>query len=87
MSSKLVLIPPDRKRCQAEKPNGNTFMTLGGVPGMERCKAKPTVIAYENKPAADGLKGSMSLCDSCAKKLVEVSGAAFATLKPIRRNQ
>jgi len=83
----VKLIPPDLKQCQAEKPNGNSFMTLGGVPGLVRCKEKPTVVAYENNPAEDGLKGSMSLCDSCAKKLVETHGSEFATLKPIRRKQ
>lgn len=78
------LIPPDRKQCQAEKPNGYSFMTLGGTPGLVRCKNKPTVIAHENKPAEDGRKGSMSLCDECAKKMIEQCGAAFCTLKPIK---
>jgi len=39
--------PVDLKQCQAEVPNGNTFMTLGGRPGRERCKNKPTVVVTE----------------------------------------
>lgn len=59
------LTPPDLERCQADKPNGHTFMTLGGRPGLERCKDKPTVIVHEKKPGKDGLMGSMSLCTHC----------------------
>jgi hypothetical protein len=59
---KKALIPPDLERCQAEKPNGHTFMTLGGSPGRERCKDKPTVIVKEKKPGKDGQCGSMTLC-------------------------
>ncbi len=64
------LTPPDLKRCQAEKPNGHSFMTLGGnLGGRERCDARPTVIATEIKPGKDGQIGSMSLCDDCADVL------------------
>jgi len=62
---KSKLIPPDLTKCQAEKPNGNTFMTLGGSPGLERCKNKPTTIVKEINPGKDGNKGSMSLCTHC----------------------
>lgn len=63
MSEKLI--PPDLERCQAEKPNGNSFMTLGGVPGLVRCKEKPTHIALEPVRADGKERGSMSLCGSC----------------------
>lgn len=60
------LIPPDTSRCQAEKPTGDSFMTLGGRPGRrERCNAKPTMLATEKVAGEDGLKGSMTLCDEC----------------------
>lgn len=60
------LIPPDPKQCQAEKPNNHSFMTLGGRPGLERCKNPPTVIVEEARPnPKDGRKGSMSLCSDC----------------------
>ena len=59
------LTPPDLEQCQAEKPNGNTFMTVGGMPGLERCTNKPLFIATEKKPGEDGQKGSMSLCADC----------------------
>lgn len=62
---KVKLIPPDRKQCQCLKPNGNTFMTFGGIPGRVQCTNKPCVIVKELKPAKDGLKGSMSLCAEC----------------------
>lgn len=80
------LIPPDRKQCQAMKPNGNSFMTLGGVSGLVRCATTPTVIAKENSPGDDGRKGSMALCDPCAAKLVEQAGANYARLIPIRKS-
>lgn len=60
-----ALEPPDLTRCQALRPNGCTFMTLGGRPGLERCTNEPTVILAETSPGDDGLMGSMSLCDSC----------------------
>ena len=59
----MILI--DKERCQAEKPNGANFMTLGGVPKMVRCENKPTVIVTETQAGSDGLKGSMCLCDDC----------------------
>lgn len=80
------LTPPDKKRCQAEVPNGHSFMTLGGSPGRVRCSNVPTVIAKENKPGKDGRKGSMSLCDSCRVVFVETLGPSFATLTPIKPN-
>ena len=61
----VKLIPPDLERCQAEKPNGVTFMTLGGRKEMIRCIDKPTVIVREKKPGGDGQCGSMTLCTSC----------------------
>lgn len=63
--AKKPLTPPDFDRCQAEKPNGHSFMTLGGRPGLERCDRKPTVLVTEKKPGADGRAGSMTLCDGC----------------------
>src|SRR3990170_2082902 len=58
---KIRLIPPDLKQCQAEKPNRNDFMTLGGPVGHVRCTNKPFYIATERKAP----KGSMSLCIDC----------------------
>ena len=61
------MIPIDKERCQAEKPNGQSFMTLGGGQKMIRCENKPTVIATETNAGSDGLKGSMTMCDDCLK--------------------
>ncbi len=75
--------PPDLVRCQAEKPNGHSFMTLGGSPGFERCASKPTVILTENTPGRDGHKGSMALCDACLAQFRKQMPADFATIEPI----
>jgi hypothetical protein len=80
--SKPELEPPDLKQCQAEKPNGYNFMTLGGRPGRVRCTSKPTVIATEVKPGADGLTGSMSLCDDC-RAVMEKQMPGHATFSKI----
>ena len=77
------LEPPDNNRCQAEKPNGHNFMTLGGEVKMIRCKSKPSVIATEKKAGKDGKKGSMSLCSSCWKAMIKQIGADSTTVKPI----
>ena len=59
------MIPIDKERCQAEKPNGAIAFSLGGVPKMIRCENKPTVIITETQVGSDGVKGSMCLCDNC----------------------
>lgn len=76
------LTPPDPKQCQAEVPNGNSFMTLGGRPGRERCTNKPLWIATEKVPGADGLTGSMSLCQRCREQM-EKQMPGFATFEEI----
>jgi hypothetical protein len=77
------LEPPDLKQCQADKPNGHNFMTLGGVPGLERCKAKPIVIIKELQPGKDGRYGSMSLCAECWKQAVKQLGWHTFSAEPI----
>jgi hypothetical protein len=86
MTSKKKLKPlilPDLTRCQAEKPNGNSFMTLGGKPGLERCKDKPTVIVTEAVPGSYGRRGSMSLCHHCWSVALKQLGAFSITAEPI----
>jgi len=63
---KVKLIPPDKKRCQAEKRHV-TFMSLGGGNCMHlvRCNNKPSWIITEKDPGPDGQHGSMSVCDAC----------------------
>lgn len=79
------LIPPDTNQCQAEVPNGYTFMTLGGRPGRDRCRNKPTMIATEVKPGEDGRIGSMSLCDRCFEVFQKQMPAGTATFERIPR--
>lgn len=59
------IVPADPDRCQAEVPNGHSFMTLGGSPGRERCSNTPGFIVTENKAGPDGKRGTMSLCERC----------------------
>jgi hypothetical protein len=78
---KTSLTPPDLTRCQAEKADGS-FMTLGPV-SRTRCSNAPVVVAKERKPAADGLRGSMSLCAECQKALVEQMGKHYASFRKL----
>ena len=65
------------------KPNGHTFMSLGGVPGHIQCDNKPDYIATERKPDKDGRKGSMSMCAKCAVVFQEQKGTKYADLVSI----
>jgi hypothetical protein len=78
----IVLEPADPMQCQHFLRIGP--FTLGGKIGsMIRCHREPTVIARENHPAADGLIGSMSLCDEHKEILIQQLGEGFATITPI----
>lgn len=77
------LIPPDFNQCQAEKPNGVNFMTLGGKFQLIRCTNKPMYIATENVAGADGQIGSMSLCEECKEVFLNQCGTDYATVKLI----
>ena len=80
------LTPPDEDQCQCERPNGNTFMTFGGVPGHVRCRNKPIVIVTEREVTnEDGEQGSMALCPHCYNKFIEQMGDDFATVRAIER--
>jgi hypothetical protein len=83
MTSKLT--PPDLEQCQAEKPNGNTFMTLGGSPGLVRCENKADFIAVEKEKGKDGQRGSMSLCTKCRLVFVKQMGRGFADFKRLSK--
>jgi len=74
----MELISPDLKRCQAEKPNGQSFMTFGGGHKMIRCTNKPLFIVTEKKPGEDGLKGSMTLCADCLTVFLEQMPDGYA---------
>jgi len=76
----MPLVPPDRDRCQADVPNGYSFMTLGGQPGRTRCIEKPMFIATENKPGSDGQIGSMSLCANCLQQFRKQMSLDYATV-------
>jgi len=81
--SKKKLIPPDKERCQAEKSNGHNFMTFGGVPDFIRCIEKPVIIITERKAEKDGVKGSMSLCNSCWKQFIFQNDVSTVNVEPI----
>lgn len=77
------MTPPDRSRCQAEKPNGAGPFTTGGIPGHVRCEAKPTFIVMETAPGEDGQIGSMSLCDDCHQVFLNDMPEGYAISEPI----
>ena len=77
---KVNLIPADPKRCQAEMPNGENFMTLGGGHKMVRCKNKPSHIATEKRADEYGQHGSMSLCPECLAVFSKQVGLDDVTL-------
>ena len=85
---KIKLIPPDKKQCQAEKPNGVNAFTLGGKFELIRCENEPIFIAKEKRPGKDGRRGSMSLCGSCKKKMEEqMPGVATFTEIKLRKKK
>jgi hypothetical protein len=74
------IAPLDVDRCQAEKPNGASFMTFGGVPRLERCNSVPSYVLVETKEDEDGLRGAMTVCSECFevfKKQVGVSNTLY----------
>jgi len=75
---------PDETRCQAEKSNGQNFMTFGGGHKLVRCRRKPQFIATEKKKGSDSKKGSMSLCSSCLAVFLEQMPDGYAVIKEIR---
>jgi hypothetical protein len=91
----MKLTPPDIQQCQAEKPNGHSFMTLGGAPGRVRCTALPEVIVKETKKGKDGLRGSMALCAEClevakkqlGEKAFKVTRIEFSSLSKTQLTQ
>lgn len=80
----LALEPVDETRCQADKPNGHSFLTFGGVPGRVRCSERPTHIITEAKEK-DGVRGEMSVCPECLAVASAQLGAGYFSIKAIRR--
>jgi hypothetical protein len=76
------LIPPDLNQCQATI-QGGSFMSFGPIKHY-RCRNKPSVIAEENKPNTNGLRGAMSLCEVCQVKMIIVLGKNYATFKSLK---
>ena len=77
------VIPHDPLACQAEKPNGQSFMTFGGDHKMVRCEAKPVYVVTEKAPGSDGKRGSMSVCAECYLVLLEQGHSTEFETKPI----
>lgn len=83
MSKLKPLTPPDTEQCQGEKPNKNTFMTMGGTPchiKHIRCKNKPKFIVTEKKKGKDCRIGSMSLCPDCLAVAYKQLGDTFTSV-------
>ncbi len=80
--TKEKLIPPDLKRCQAERKNGS-FMSFG-LPDFIRCKNKPTHIVTEAPRDDKTEQGSMSLCAKCL--VICLKQMPDITIKAIEEN-
>jgi len=78
---KVKLILPDKNQCQATCRTGS-FMSFG-IPSETRCENKPSWIAQELKPRADGMRGSMSLCSDCRKRLEAQLGKSYCIFRRI----
>ena len=78
----MKLIPVDKQQCQAEHQVG-AFSFGGQIGKRTRCTNKPTVTIKERKAAADGLAGSMSLCDTCLQNAYKQLGKDFFTVTKI----
>jgi len=83
---KNEVTPPDLKQCQAEKPNGNSAFTVGGIPGLVRCTNRPLFVVTETQPGPDGLRGSMSLCAECLEVFSKSLPPGYATVERIKEN-
>lgn len=80
------LIPPDFEQCQVLIRPAHGAFVLGPRPSYARCERAPVWLAVETKPGADGLHGSMTLCQQCAEKLLESAELrARVQLQPIMR--
>jgi hypothetical protein len=77
------LTPLDYEQCQAEKPTGHSFMTLGNGPKMIRCTEKPTHVATERDVGEDGQRGAMTLCDACMNRMIDQLGCGYAEIRKI----
>lgn len=78
------LIPPDLERCQFEQHKREPFR-IGAPNGwvVERCEAKPAVVATEKEPMNDGRHGAMSLCQE-HWDMLESHRPGFATFERIK---
>lgn len=73
--------PPDLKQCQV-LIKGGSFVTIGPRP-IDRCQNKAAYVIREVKPGPDGLRGSMSVCESCAEKFKRRTDVPKVTWKKI----
>lgn len=87
MPTQQKLEPPDRERCQAEKPNKEwSPFRLGPCQEMIRCENVPAVVVTEQKaPKRGAAKGSMSLCADCMAVFARQVGMDKVTIEQIRR--
>jgi hypothetical protein len=80
--------PPDYERCQCMITPAHGPFRLGPPEKPQQCTATPAWLAVELKPGADGLCGAMSLCNDCAKQMMEDADLrARVQLQPIFREK
>lgn len=66
-----VLTPPDYNHCQCTITPAHGPFRLGPRGQPRECGKPPAWIAVEIVPGADGKCGAMSLCNECAKILLD----------------
>lgn len=82
------LIPPDMDHCQCEITEPHRPFIMGGEcrPRPRQCGEMPAWLVVEIVPGADGLHGSMTLCNNCAKVMLDRADLrARVQLQPILR--
>jgi len=80
----VVLEPVDVSRCQAERSEGS-FMIFGPRK-KTRCNKIPVYIVTENIPRdSTGVRGCMSLCETCVGIMKATLGEDYASLQHILR--
>lgn len=82
-----MLVPPDRNRCQAEITSYHPFVMGGQVHRTERCTNKPVLLVKEKEAGSDGLRGSMTLCQSCYAVFLKQPGLPAVDVEPVNKEE
>lgn len=80
------LIPPNYDHCQASITPAHGPFVLGPKPRPHQCNEPPAWLAVEVVAGRDGRHGAMTLCNECAKVMMDDADLrARVQLQPILR--